>query len=123
MIEQLLTKNCIREMSETEVGFFSRVFLVPKRTGGWRLIIDLSHLNDYLVAPTFRMDTLHVVRKVAEQGMWATSIDLSDAYHHIPIREEHRKYLCFEVNGRRFQYGVLPFGLSTGPWAFTEVKQ
>ena len=34
MIAQLTQKQCIREMSVTERGFFSRVFLVPKKSGG-----------------------------------------------------------------------------------------
>ena len=34
MIAQLIQKQCIREMSVTECGFFSRVFLVPKKSGG-----------------------------------------------------------------------------------------
>ena len=33
MIDQLLEKEFIGRMSETECGFFSRVFLVPKRSG------------------------------------------------------------------------------------------
>ena len=33
VIDQLLEKKCIRKMSETENGFFSRVFLVLKRAG------------------------------------------------------------------------------------------
>ena len=72
MVAQLVQKQCIREMSPTECGFFSRVFLVPKRSGGWRLVIDLSKLND-LTPVTFQMDTLAKVKAVAEQGMFATS--------------------------------------------------
>ena len=34
MIAQLTQKQCIREMSVTERGFFSRVILVPKKSGG-----------------------------------------------------------------------------------------
>ena len=97
VIDQLLENKCIRKMSETECGFFSRVFLVPKRAGGWRLVIDLSVLNSYLAQVTFEMDTLAKVKLVARQGMWATSLDLSDAYHHVPIREDCQRFLCFQV--------------------------
>lgn len=121
MVTDLLRKKCIRELGQTEQGFFSRVFLVPKRSGGFRLVIDLSQLNKYIATTTFTMDTLAKVKAVAEKGMWATSIDLSDAYHHIPMAEVAHKYLCFEVNGKRYCFLVLPFGLGTAPWAFTEV--
>ena len=30
-------------------GFYSRIFLVQKRSGGWRPVIDLSHLNQFVL--------------------------------------------------------------------------
>ena len=41
------------------------------------------------------------------------SIDLTDAYLHIPIQPRSRKYL-------RFMFTVLPFGMSLSPWIFTK---
>ena len=107
-------------MAPGEEGYFSRVFLVPKKSGGYRLVIDLSQLNKSLAQIPFSMDTLHLVKLALKQGMWATSLDLSDAYHHIPMRPSSQVYLCFQV-GVRYKYLVLPFGLSSGPWLFTEV--
>ena len=121
MLKVLVQKNCITLMSPQEVGYFSRVFLVPKKTGKYRLVIDLSNLNEYLSEVTFKMDTLKVVKESLQQGMWATSLDLSDAYHHIPIHPDYQKYLCFQVGNLRFRFLVLPFGLMSAPWAFTEV--
>ena len=95
MLTLLLQKQCVTVMSEGEVGFFSRVFLVPKKSGGFRLVIDLSALNEWLSPVTFTMDTLKVVKDTVQEGMWATSLDLSDAYHHIPIHPQCQKYLCF----------------------------
>jgi hypothetical protein len=108
-------------MADHEVGYFSRVFLVPKKSGGWRLVIDLSQLNQSLAPVTFTMDTLAQIKRVLKQGMWATSIDLSDAYHHIPMRESSQVYLCFQVGRKRYMYLVLPFGLMSAPWLFTQV--
>ena len=122
-IQDLLDKDCIREMGPNETGFFSRVFLVPKKSGGFRLVIDLSELNEHLSEVSFTMDTLKLIKSTATQGMWATSLDFSDAYHHIPINPAFRIYLCFQVGNRRFMYLVLPFGLSTAPWVFTEVAK
>ena len=67
------------------------------------------------------MDTLTKVKEALRPGMWATSLDLSDAYHHIPMRQSARKFLCFQVGQVRYMYMVLPFGLTTAPWAFTKV--
>ena len=58
-----------------------------------------------------------------QQGEWVTSIDFKDAYFHIPIQEQSRKYLRFHVKGRTYQFKALPFGLSTAPLEFTVVAK
>ena len=122
LVHELLTKKCIVEMGQSEKGFFSRVFLVPKpNPNEFLLVIDLSCLNEKLAPVTFRMDTLRHIKQSLKPGMWATSLDFSDAYHHIPIKKEHQVFLCFQVGQKRYKYLVLPFGLSVGPWVFTEV--
>jgi hypothetical protein len=42
-------------------GFCSHIFLVPKKSGEWQLIIDLSHLNRFLRVPQFKMETTQSV--------------------------------------------------------------
>ena len=55
------------------------------------------------------------------QGDWACSIDLTDAYFHIPIHQTFRKYLRFAVLGEVYQFTSLPFGLVIAPRIFTMV--
>jgi hypothetical protein len=50
-----------------------------------------------------------------------TSIDLRDAYYHVPIARECRKYLRFLWQGQLYQYCSLPNGLSSGPRVFTKI--
>ena len=123
MIDDLLKKNCIRAMEPEEQGFFSRVFLVPKKSGGFRLVIDLSSLNEYVAKVTFEMDTLKKVKEFVTEAMWATSIDLSEAYHHVPMHQGSTQYLCFQVGNKRYLFLVLPFGLSSAPSVFTEIMK
>ena len=52
---------------------------------------------------------------------WAVSIDLKDAYLHIPFHLLSRSFLGFQFLGRTFQFKVLPFGLKVFPWVFTRV--
>ena len=93
-------------MLPTEKGFFSRVFLVPESSGEWGLVLDLALLNTFLAPVTFTMDTKGRVKRHLHPGMWATSIDLSDAYYYIQIRNEHSIYLCFQL-GHSFNLGGL----------------
>ena len=52
-------------------------------------------------------------------GAWYTSIDLKDAFLHIPITCKHHKYLCFRIGGASFHFRAFPFGLTTSPLVFT----
>ena len=67
------------------------------------------------------MDTLKVVIESIHTPAWGASIDLKDAYLHIPIRSDHRKYLRFLYRGTRYEFAALPFGLSTAPRVFTRI--
>ena len=118
-VEELLAKSAIEPLPVGQLAFFNRVFLVPKKTGGFRLILDVSKLNEWLQVDKFHMDTVQVIRAAVEEGMWAVSIDLSDAYHHIPIRTSDTCFLAFQVGSRCFRYVALPFGLSPAPQVFT----
>ena len=102
-------------------GFYSHIFLVPKKNGKWRPVIDLSSLNVHIRCPTFRMETSALVMAALQQGEWATSLDLSDAYFHIPIHTVSRRYLRFKHRGCVYQFRALPFGLNTAPRVFTRM--
>ncbi|XP_076450421.1 uncharacterized protein LOC143286671 [Babylonia areolata] len=101
--------------------FFGRIFVVPKASGGWRPVLDLSLLSEYLQYKPFCMETPTSIRDSIRQGDWAFSIDLTDAYFHILIHPRDRKWLRFSWDGKSFQFRALPFGLAPAPWVFTRV--
>ena len=119
-LHQLMDKNAVELVhNQTSLGFFNRLFLVPKPNNKWRPILDLSKLNLFLKVEKFKMETPETIRTSLQQGEWVTSVDFKDAYFHIPIQEQSRKYLRFHVQGRTYQFKTLPFGLSTAPMEFT----
>ena len=63
-------------------------------------MIDLSKLNEYFTPVAFQMDTLVKVKAVAEPGMCATSLDLSDAYHHISYEVRFASVPMFPGKGQ-----------------------
>ena len=72
-------------------SFYSRLFLVPKKNGKLRLVIDLSLLNQYIRKQPFKMETVNSVHQSILVNNWAVSIDLTDAYLHVPIHSQPRK--------------------------------
>jgi len=118
---QMKEKGAIEVAQVPSPGFYSRIFLVPKASGEWRPIIDLSALNTYIRCPSFKMETSGSVLRALKRGQWLTSLDLKDAYFHIPIHPSFRHYLRFCHEGVVWQFKALPFGLNTAPLVFTKV--
>ena len=120
-VASLLSKGAVEEIIPECPGYYSRIFLVPKKNGKLRLIIDLSVLNHFVHTQTFKMETQRKVKDAVQLNDWAFSLDLTDAYLHIPIHRRSRKYLRFTLRGRVYQFKALPFGLSTSPYGFTRL--
>ena len=120
-VDSLLTKGAIEVVRDSHKGFNSNLFLVTKKDGGFRPVINLSGLNHYMKKKTFRMATLKDVSQTLRQCDWASTIDLKDAYLHVPITKEHRRFLRFCWGGKEYQFRRLPFGLSSAPRTFTRL--
>ena len=98
-------RTCSRSASP---GFYGRLCVVPKSTGGWRPVLDLSPLNVFLRKFPFCMETPVSVRDFVRDGDWATSFDLTDVYFHI----SHSRVLL-EVATFHVERGVLPVSSSS----------
>lgn len=120
-IQALRQKGAVAPGDASIPGFYSHVFVVPKASGGWRPVIDLKALNTFVDAPHFRMHTVNSVLNTIRVGDWAFSIDLKDAYLHVPMHPDSRKYLRFALSGEILEFRALPFGLNTAPRVFTRI--
>ena len=67
------------------------------------------------------METGRSVRQSIVNNDWAVSIDLTDAYLHVPIHPRSRKYLRFVHEDQIFHFTALPFGMSQNPWILTRL--
>ena len=123
-LPQLLDKNAVELVQNPQsLGFYNRLFLVPKPNNWWRPILDLCKLNTFLKTKSFKMETPETIRTSLQTWEWVTSIDFKDAYFHIPINNQSRKYMRFHIQGETYQFKALPFGLSTAPMEFTIVAK
>ncbi len=86
-VKALLEKGAIEYVphSNRETGFYSRYFIVPKKDGGLRPILDLQVLNDSVRQLKFKMLTLRQIVPQIRSEDWFFMIDLKDAYFHISI--------------------------------------
>ncbi len=121
-VDTLLRKEAIEVVPPhvRESGFYSRYFIVPKKEGGLRLILDLRQLNRSVMRLKFKMLMLKQVVSQIRSEDWFVTIDLKDAYFHVFILPTHKKFLRFAFRGKAYQFRVLPFGLALSPRTFTK---
>ena len=117
---ELLQKGAIVEILNPQGGFYSVLFLVLKKDGGQRPVINLKALNQFVQAQHFKMEGIHSLKEILKPGDWLAKVDLKDAFFTIPIHVAHRKYLWFTLQGKVYEFNCLPFGLSSAPWVFTK---
>ena len=67
------------------------------------------------------METPELIRQSFTKDEWVTSIDLSDAYFHVPVSFKYRKFMRFCMDDTVYEFVAMPFGLSTAPREFTEL--
>jgi hypothetical protein len=109
-VDTMLEKGAIEEcLFPYGPGFYSHIFVIPKRTGDLRPVINLRSLNSFLSVPTFKMETVQQIRSQLKVGDWV-------------VKHKFSKYLRFAIKKWVFQFKAMCFGLSTplifyeGPW-------
>ena len=61
-IGSMLEKHAIEETTPSGHGFLSTIFLVPKKDGGQRPVINLKCLNKFVYTEHFKMEGIHILR-------------------------------------------------------------
>ena len=118
-ISHLLQEGFIVKLnSHIPSGWVSNVFLVPKRQGGFRMILNLKDLNQYVKYTKFKMDGIEKVVHMMREGDFFASLDLRSAFGHLYIKKEFQKYFQFTWRGQFYCYVTLQQGFADSPHLF-----
>ena len=126
MYDELLrleTLGCIRRVSEQPHIVLPLSVVFSKK---WRLVVDASRaLNPYCTKRKVRLEDLSHIPFVLRKNDYMVCNDLDSGYWHLPIAEDHWKYLgvCFEHEDRSRTYWVwtvLCLGLRDAAFIFTK---
>lgn len=121
-IHEYLQHGAIREVFDTlEDEEVCQVIAARKKDGGIRSCLNLKQLNRRLPFRHFKQEGLTTVRQLLRKDDWMVNVDLKDAYHHVQIHPEYRKYLRFQFKNRKYECICLPFGLTHAPQLFTKL--
>ena len=95
--------------------------VVPKKSGEkLRLILDMRHVNQQLLVRPFKFERLQDIAIIARPGDMLMTIDLTNGYWQLGMAPSSARFMGFEWEGQTYVFGVLPFGLASAPWAFTQ---
>ena len=124
---QMLRKGAIQKAQPLEGQFLSNLFLVKKKDGGGgggggnRPVINLKNLNYFIPYHHFKMEGLHLLKDLLQEGDFLCKLDLKDAYFYIPMNEQSRKYVRFHWSGTLWEFLCMCFGLGPAPLIFTKL--
>jgi hypothetical protein len=114
-MQELLDKNFI---APSESPFGANVLLVKKSNGTWRMCVDYRALNRLTIKDKFPLPNLHDQLQYVQQAKYFSSLDLTQGYYQIPVKEKDRPKTAFRTADGIFQWNVMPFGLTNAPATF-----
>ena len=130
-IPQAFLQTTKKEIERFEkLGIWKRVhdspwtagtFIQPKKTGDVRGLTDFRKLNEWIVRRPHPLPKISDLLQRLEGFRYATAIDLSMGYYHIPL-DQHSQGLCGTVMPWGiYQYQVLPMGICNAPDIFQSI--
>ncbi|KAH7817129.1 putative Reverse transcriptase (RNA-dependent DNA polymerase) [Monocercomonoides exilis] len=123
MIKKQLETNIIKPIQEKDVKHLNPVFVIRKKDGGWRQIVDYRRLNNAIKAIHCKQEDLRTVEKIKQEKDYAVTLDLSQANYLIKVSEELSPFLSFVSKGIHFAFHGMPFGYKDAPRTFTKVMR
>jgi hypothetical protein len=87
------------------------------------LIIDLRELNRYCSELMMTCENLKHLRHMSRPGDYFVSLDLTDGYYTLGIREEDRDYFTVNYRGALWRLACLPMGWLSSAYYFCKLIQ
>jgi hypothetical protein len=93
-------------------------FIQAKKTGDMRILTDFRRLNAQIKRKPFPLPKISDILRKLSGFKYATAIDLSVGYYHIPLDLEAHKLCTRMLPWGKYQYKRLPMGVKTNPDIF-----
>lgn len=115
-LDRLLEKGYIT-WSNSE--WASTPVVAPKGNAGLRFCINYKSVNRQTKKPAYPLHNMRSILSQLHQAKIISTLDLSEAFHQIPMDEESRKYTAFVVEGKcLLEWLRMPYGLTGAPSTF-----
>ncbi|CAF1357520.1 unnamed protein product [Didymodactylos carnosus] len=100
----------------------SSVVLVKKKDGGIRFCVDFSKLNEITTKDRSPLPRIDDIFDNLSDSEYFTTLDFKSGYHQISLDRKDRPKTAFSTRDNRYQFTVLPQGVTNGPPTLTELS-
>ncbi|KAH7824343.1 uncharacterized protein MONOS_14784 [Monocercomonoides exilis] len=100
LLKEQIETGIVEGIRSEDVRHRSNVFLIRKKSGAWRQILDCRRLNTALIKTHFKCDNEKTVERVLRGQDYAVTVDLQQAYYLLPVSKDLRPYLAFRFSGK-----------------------
>ncbi|XP_055918284.1 uncharacterized protein LOC129950365 [Eupeodes corollae] len=98
--------------------FTSRVVVVKKKGGAFRVCIDYRGINARTIRDGFPIPLIEIVLDNLEDDVIFITLDLKNGFFHVPMEEGSKKFTAFATEDGEWEFNFVPFGLKNGPAVF-----
>ena len=99
--------------------YSSTVLLVPKPTGGVRVVVDFRALNKIVKRDAYPLPRVEDSLAALQGKTYFSSIDIVTAFWQVPLSERSRQLTAFSTPDGLFEYVRMPMGLATASGVFS----
>lgn len=120
-VERLLENGIIRKSFSP---YNSPIWTVPKKGTDEnnkpkrRMVIDYSKLNSQTITDRYPIPDINLTLQNLGNAKIFSTIDLESGYHQVNIKETDREKTAFSINGAKYEFVRMPFGLKNAPSIF-----
>ena len=114
---QRLQEEGYIELNKTSEWVFP-IVVAHKPDGRVRLCIDLRDVNSKIIVERNPMPNIHEMLSTLERAKVFTTINLSSAYHQVPLTDESKDITAFITTEGLFRFTRIPFGLASASSVF-----